>query len=178
MSVEKLVIRRATENDAAILSKMAARMFRDAFGPDNQPEDMESYIEKNFSPANIKAELRDPATIFLLGYREEKLIGYAKLQDGKRPASVTGPAPIELARIYVDQTKYGEGYGSALMKACLEEAEEAGYGIVWLGVWEENESAIRFYESWGFRFVGTKRFVLGNDIQNDRVMARSVEPDA
>ncbi len=62
------------------------------------------------------------------------------------------------------------------MKACLEEAEEAGYGIVWLGVWEENESAIRFYESWGFRFVGTKKFVLGKDVQNDMVMARSVVP--
>jgi ribosomal protein S18 acetylase RimI-like enzyme len=35
-----------------------------------------------------------------------------------------------------------------------------------------NAKAIRFYEKQGFNDIGTQTFVLGADVQTDRVMAR------
>lgn len=169
-----LTIRHASKNDAALLSKMGARLFKDAFGPANRPEDIAIYLSENFSLDQIQKELRDSSSTFLLAYRERKPIGYAKLSDQNKPECSNSPAPIELARIYVDFHQTNKGYGTALMRACIEEAERRGYKTIWLGVWEENEPAIRFYKRWGFRPVGTQKFELGNDIQNDLVMERPV----
>jgi ribosomal protein S18 acetylase RimI-like enzyme len=41
-------------------------------------------------------------------------------------------------------------------------------------VWENNLRAVRFYEKNGFRDVGAHVFVLGSDVQTDRVMWRGV----
>ena len=174
MSIEMLSIHRATKEDVMLIANLGARMFRDAFGPDNEPEDMKRYIVLNFSPDQIKTELIDPTLTFLLAYKDKEPIGYAKLRKSQAPDCVKGPEPVELVRIYVDQTIIGKGYGSALMKACIEEADRAGYKTIWLGVWQKNERAIKFYKKWGFAEVGTQVFVLGSDVQNDFIMERSV----
>jgi ribosomal protein S18 acetylase RimI-like enzyme len=46
--------------------------------------------------------------------------------------------------------------------------------LVWLGVWEFNPRAIKFYTRYGFKKVGVHPFVLGNDVQNDWLMAKIV----
>ena len=45
---------------------------------------------------------------------------------------------------------------------------------MWLGVWEHNTRAQRFYRRRGFRRVGDQSFVLGSDAQTDHVMVRPV----
>ena len=97
------------------------------------------------------------------------------LREGKAPVAVTGTEPVELVRIYVENDIIGAGYGAALMNACLEEAKKNGHRTIWLGVWEKNLRAIRFYRRWGFTKVGTKEFLLGSDLQNDHIMARPVD---
>jgi ribosomal protein S18 acetylase RimI-like enzyme len=47
--------------------------------------------------------------------------------------------------------------------------------VVWLDVWEDNLRAIRFYRKWAFVEVGVQGFQLGDDLQNDLLMARSLE---
>lgn len=175
MSTTGLRIRRAIEDDAPLIAKLGARMFREAFAQDNDPEDIKSYLALNFSLDQIKSELVDPSSIFLLAYEGEEPIGYAKLIGGKIPKSVKGPKPVELVRIYVDQKIIGKGYGSALMKSCIEQANLAGYKTIWLGVWEKNERAIKFYKKWGFAEVGAQVFVLGSNVQNDFIMERLVD---
>jgi GNAT superfamily N-acetyltransferase len=175
MPITNLRIRRATEDDALLIAKLGARMFKEAFAQDNEPEDMDSYLAQNFSLEKIEAEFAAPSSIFLLAYEDEKPIGYAKLKAGKIPRSVSGPKPVELVRVYVDQKIIGKGYGSVLMKSCIGQAKLAKYKTIWLGVWEKNEGAIKFYEKWGFSTVGSQVFILGSDIQNDLVMQRPVD---
>jgi diamine N-acetyltransferase len=45
---------------------------------------------------------------------------------------------------------------------------------VWLGVWERNARAIRFYEQWDFHPAGKQPFLLGADLQTDLVMVRRI----
>ncbi len=178
MTSKGLSIRQASLKDAAPLAAFGARTFRASFGADNRPEDMEQYVSTRFSTRQIEAELADPASTFLLAFEGQRLVGYAKLRDGREPACVEGEKPIELERIYVEQELKGRGYGSVLMESCLQLARGAGYGTIWLGVWEKNLHAIGFYEKWGFAAVGSQKFVLGGDVQDDLVMARSLKPAA
>lgn len=56
------------------------------------------------------------------------------------------------------------------MEAVLTVAREAGAETVWLGVWEKNPRAIAFYEKCGFRITGSHPFLVGTDLQTDRIM--------
>jgi len=175
MTSQKLSIRRATPDDGSLIADMGARTFVAAFGADNRLEDMEQYLSLNFSKTHIEAQLSDLSSIFLLAYEDCKAVGYVMLRVSKKPISVTGPKPIELVRLYIEEEVIGKGYGSALLNSCLEEAEKNGHRTIWLGVWQKNLRAIRFYEKWGFTKVGTKEFILGNDLQHDYIMARPVK---
>ena len=156
MIIQKLSIRRARPDDASLITDIGASTFEASFGADNRLEDMEQYLSLSFSKAHIEAQLADPSSIFLLAYEDCKAVGYVMLRVSKKPISVAGTKPVELARLYVDEEIIGKGYGSALMNSCLEKAKKNGYRTIWLGVWQKNLRAIRFYEKWGFKKVGTK----------------------
>ena len=83
--------------------------------------------------------------------------------------STTHP-PTELARLYSQQEFIGKGVGQDLMDACFERAKAHGHDVMWLGVWEYNPRAQRFYEKNGFRVVGRHTFQLGADPQTDLLM--------
>jgi len=60
------------------------------------------------------------------------------------------------------------------MEACVAHALSRGGQTLWLWVWEQNPRAIRFYEKCGFTDVGSHPFVMGSEVQTDRVMARGI----
>ncbi|MBW2409092.1 MAG: GNAT family N-acetyltransferase, partial [Deltaproteobacteria bacterium] len=161
MVIQKLTIRRASHRDADLIAELGMRTFKASFRADNRPEDMEQYLSLNFSKAHIEAQLADPESIFFLACENGREIGYVMLRTGETPDSVPGTKPVELVRIYIEEIIIGKGYGSAIMQSCLEAAKRVGHRTIWLGVWEKNLRAIRFYEKWGFKKVGTQKFVLG-----------------
>jgi ribosomal protein S18 acetylase RimI-like enzyme len=167
-------IRRAHREDAALLAELGARTFSETFTADNNPEDMAAYVAASFSLAQQTAELVDPASTFLIAEVGGLAAGYAKLHPGERAEGVAGTKPIELVRLYVSYEWLGRGIGEALMRACVEEARQAGHDAIWLGVWERNVRAQAFYRKWNFRAVGEHVFQLGSDAQRDIVMKRSV----
>jgi len=171
------IIRRATEADCTLLAELGARTFYDAFAKQNTPENMATYLAKTFGPEQQRAELNDPQNTFLIVENDGVAIGYAQLKAGKPPASVSGPDAIELVRLYVSAAFQSSGVGGRLMAACLNEARDRGYQIIWLGVWQQNPRAQAFYERWGFLTVGEHVFQLGDDPQSDWLMERSLATD-
>lgn len=157
-----------------MLADLGARTFSDAFAKDNTPEDMSKYLLVAFTVEEIRLELSDPAVRFLVAELDGRPAGYAQLYAGEAPSFVSREKPIELARIYAEQEFIGCGVGRALMQACLDEARLGGYKTIYLGVWERNERAQAFYHRWGFQKVGEQPFVLGDDVQTDWVMERSL----
>lgn len=160
-----MIIRRAVSSDAAALADLAARTFSDTFASQNTPEDMASYLAKSFGEEQQRREIEDPSIVTLVMESGGALIAYAML---KRSDSQYGD--VELARLYVSREHHGGGIARTLMNAALDAAYDLGGATVWLGVWERNPRAIRFYEKSGFRDIGSHPFLLGSDLQTDRIM--------
>ena len=170
---------RADASDAALLAEIGARTFVEAFAADNDPANVERYVAESFSVARLSAELTASGSTFLLAYDDAAgdgvPVGYAQLRDGANE-HVEGRRQVGLIRIYIEPATIGRGYGSALLRACLDVAAHDGFDTIWLGVWEHNHRARRFYEREGFRRVGDQAFVLGANVQTDHIMARAVRP--
>jgi diamine N-acetyltransferase len=174
---EQTRIRAAHRSDIEALAVLAAQTFREAFAGDNAPDDINSYVSEAFSAERLRSEFADARNQFVLAFlgEREAPVGYAKLRMGRADASVQGPDPIELERLYVLRSALGRGIGAALMRACLDAASRGGHRTLWLGVWERNARAIAFYERWGFEVVGDHAFHLGSDEQTDLIMERAVD---
>jgi diamine N-acetyltransferase len=167
-------IRPGTAADAAALAAFAARTFAETFADANQAADMEAHLARAYGVAPQTAELTDPQMVTLLAEQAGQLVGYAQLRRGTPPPCVTAPDAIELLRFYLDRAAHGTGVAQALMAAVQEAAHAAAARHLWLGVWEHNPRAIRFYAKSGFVDVGSHEFVLGTDRQTDRVMVAPV----
>jgi len=165
-------IRRAVASDAVVVAELAARTFKDWFSADNRAEDMELHVARSYGEAQQRREIEDRDVVTLLAEADGRAIAFAQVRRGPAPACVEGEAPVEIARFYVDRSFHGQGIAQALMREALAAARDLGGVTVWLGVWERNPRAIAFYAKSGFRDVGAQPFLLGNDLQTDRVMVR------
>ena len=165
------MIRRVTIADAAALAELAARTFRDAFAADNHPDDLEAHITRSYGESQQRAEIENADGITLVVDDHNTLIAYTQL---RRAPSEHGD--IEIARFYVDRTHHGRGIAQSLMNAAYAAARELGGTTIWLGVWERNPRAIAFYAKCGFVDVGSHPFLVGTDLQTDRIMSRVIPP--
>ncbi len=174
---DQINIRQATIDDARLLTDLSYSTFWDAFAhhPKNAPSDIAQYMRLAFSLEQITAELSDPRTIFLIAELDGKAAGYAKLVGASFEDGIVADRPIELGRLYSHQEHLGKGVGQQLMNACFDRARNDGHDAMWLGVWEYNPRAQRFYEKNGFHLVGKHTFVLGSDPQTDLLMQKTFD---
>lgn len=166
-------IRPATRADAAMLADFAARSFDDTFAVHNSEADMRAYLNATFSPDIQRAEIEaeNGETLLVEAGSPPRCAGFAQIDYDAASPFVTASAPVEIKRFYVDRDHHGAGIAGALMAEILG---RAGPGTaIWLGVWEHNARAIRFYARHGFVAVGEQSFTLGTDVQRDIVMMRT-----
>ena len=176
MSETNLKIRRGTVEDAKTLAPLAVKIFNDTFAanPLNRPEDMQAYIAEFMSVAAFEQELAGKDSVFFIAESGGEMIGYAKLKENSTEDSVADANPIELCRLYIAHEFHGKGIAEKLMKECFAEAIKKNFQTMWLGVWEFNFRAQRFYEKLGFLKVGKHVFQLGSDPQTDFVMEKKL----
>jgi ribosomal protein S18 acetylase RimI-like enzyme len=175
MQNERIIIRRAIEEDAELLSQLSAQTFYEAFAAFNTQEDLSMHLQQYYAKEKLAEELCDEQVLFLLAYYEEELAGYVKISEHPSPDEEKDlDTPIELQRIYSLQKTIGKGIGSALMQATIDYAKSKNKKTLWLGVWQTNETAIAFYKKWGFEIYSDHVFVLGSDPQMDWLMKKAL----
>jgi GNAT superfamily N-acetyltransferase len=170
-------IRQATIRDNKLLAEIGVETFYDSFAADNTPEDMIKYLSASFSPEKQGLELANPQSRFLIAAINDEVVGYTHLRFSIAPPVIVGQKPMEIVRFYARKPWIGKGIGAHLMKGCFQEARAMGCDVIWLDVWKKNLRAIAFYRKWGFIEVGEQTFQLGNDLQQDLLMARSLRID-
>lgn len=164
ISQENVKIRQAESDDAKLVSALATVTFYEAYFENDEANDLANYVLDSFEVEKIRAEIADPDFTFFLIYRNEKAVGYAKLRRNSPIDCVTDKNAVELQRIYILERVYGKGIGEILLAHCLKTAKESGFSTLWLGVWEQNKRAQRFYEKHGFVRVGSLNFPYGDSV--------------
>lgn len=165
-----IFVKPVKKTDLQVLREIARATFADAFSAQNAAADMEKYLDENFSLEKLAAEFENPESLFFFAEVSHKAAGYLKLNWG---AAQTEPLPgstLEIERIYVLPAYQGKGIGKALFEKAYSIAQEKKMDALWLGVWEKNTSAIRFYRKQGFVEFDKHLFRLGDDIQTDLLM--------
>ena len=185
MKEDGIRVRNGTAEDVGLLTEMGAETFYDSYIEDIAGEALAAFVAEAFGVEKQAAEMADEAVVFLIAEAAGEAVAYALLREWRvGPAALAAESwwaehmgtgsTIELGRIYARKAWIGRGVGSALMRACLALAAERGCVVIWLGVWERNARAIRFYQKWGFEEVGEQVFMLGRERQRDVVMRRLI----
>jgi ribosomal protein S18 acetylase RimI-like enzyme len=159
-------------NHLNTLQQIAVQTFSEAFSAANSEKNMKDYIEYAFSHDKLTDEIHNPNSEFYFAVIEEKAVGYLKLNFGQAQTDLKDNKSLEIERIYVFKEFYGKNVGQHLCNKAIETAEQKGLEYLWLGVWEKNPRAIKFYEKNGFQTFGKHSFTLGTEIQTDILMKR------
>lgn len=164
-------LRKCTSFDLEVLLWISKETFVDTFEKDNDPNDFQQYVESAFTKKKIEEELQNQDSDFYFIYVEQELAGYFKLNRAKAQTDVNDAKSIELERIYVLKAYQGKQIGRWMLDKAIEiSKEQNGIQYLWLGVWERNTKAIRFYERNGFSKFDQHSFYIGKDEQIDWLM--------
>lgn len=165
-----VTIRLAAEDDAELIADISRYCFYHTYAALNSKENMDKFMNEQFSIDMLKQEVFDDNTAILLAYHQDDIAGYAKLLKSSAHSLLGSQKQMEIARFYALPNFKGKGVGKQLMQTCIAYAEKWHADVLWLGVWEKNENAQAFYRHMGFEKFGTHTFQLGDDLQNDWLM--------
>ena len=169
-----ITIKQVEITEIETLVKISRETFFTAFAPFNQIADMNSYANQAFTKDKLLSELNEPNSKFYFAYHHEQMCGYIKLNYKTAQTEFKDPDAIEVERIYIIETYQNKQIGKKLLNFAIEQGVIQGLKYVWLGVWENNVSAIRFYELNGFKIFSSHKFMLGSDKQTDLLMKKII----
>lgn len=173
--MDRKSLRRISVAEVENLQELSRRTFAETFSEVNSEADMQKYISENLSLEQLKAELGNPDSEFYFAESDAQVLGYLKLNFKESQTEQQDDNAMEIERIYVLHEFLGQKIGQFLLDESIDIAKNNGCSFVWLGVWEENHRALKFYEKNGFEFFGRHNFVLGNDVQTDLLMKLNLE---
>mgnify|MGYP000160824208 CR=1 FL=1 len=173
-----LQITRAVDTDLSELAEVAASTFPMACPPSSPAADIATFIASHFTEEHFAHYLEDPNRVLFIA-RQGQILGYPMLIRGEpADADVAHAVPlrptIELSKMYTVTQAHGTGAASALMAAAVDVAVADHARCIWLGVNQENQRAQRFYAKHGYTVSGTKTFRLGDRVEHDYVMVRTL----
>ncbi len=168
------LIRYATAEDAELIADISRKTFYETFGYVNTKENMDKFMNEQFSREKLINEVNESSDTFLLAFDVDTPVGYVRMREGKRFPEFEDKDALEIARLYAVNSYIGTGVGQQLMRQCIFVAKELKKEIIWLGVWEKNARAISFYNKWGFEKFSEHDFLLGDDVQTDWLLMKKL----
>ena len=163
-------ITKVKPNEIVPLQKIGRQTFQETFSDSNSEENMKNYLEEGFSVEKLTSELHNPDSEFYFATHDNEIIGYLKVNFGDAQTELKDNKALEIERIYVLNAFHGKRVGQLLYDKAITIAKEKGVEYVWLGVWENNVRAMRFYTKNGFVAFDKHIFKLGDDEQTDIMM--------
>ncbi|MBI5630637.1 MAG: GNAT family N-acetyltransferase [Elusimicrobia bacterium] len=158
-------IRPAGPKDARILADLGRATFYDTyydhFDRDFSLQALEIYLNTTFSQEKLLQALKDKAVAYSIAETQDSAVGFFKLVFDARPQEAVVALPTAcLAQIYVDRSHQGKGLGSRILAQAHLQASARKCRSIWLGTWDGNGRAIRFYEANGYKALGRENFPI------------------
>lgn len=168
--MDNIEIKKANHSDIELLQNIGRQTFYEKFTENNTEENLNKYAAEAYTFEKIASEVNDVNSQFYLATLKAQTVGYLKINFGEAQTELQDPQALEIERIYVLKEFQGRKIGQMLFEKTLELAKQAKVNYVWLGVWEENLGAIKFYEKNGLKTFSKHIFMLGDDPQTDLMM--------
>ncbi|RFZ94919.1 GNAT family N-acetyltransferase [Mucilaginibacter conchicola] len=170
--MENIRIARVTIDEASELRQISIDTFCETFEHLNSKENMAHYLKNSLSVEKLTSELLNDGSQFWFAILDDAIIGYLKINTGLAQVEPLGNDHLEIERIYVKHAYLGKKVGQLLYDKAIQIAQDLAANYVWLGVWEDNERAKRFYHKNGFTAFDKHVFKLGDDEQTDILMKK------
>lgn len=174
MHASDLSIRLAAIDDLKLLAALGMTTCFEAYFELDPSKDLADYCLRSFNEQQLKTEFENAGSTFLIAELNGRAVGYAKLREGKKIECMAGKNAIEVQRIYVLERVKGRRIGESLMNRCFEIGKEKGYESLWLGVWDKNVAAQKFYEKIGMTKAGWTDFSDGKTEFINMVFAKDI----
>lgn len=168
-------IRKLSLEDLPLLQEISRQTFCETFADVNTEEDMNRYLSDSFNEDRLHDELLNLGSAFYFAEVDGQVAGYLKVNFGDTQTDIQDRNALELERIYVLKSFLGKRIGQMLLDKTLQIARDARLDYVWLGVWEHNHRARKFYRKNGFVEFGSHDFWLGSDKQTDLMMRLEIK---
>jgi len=169
-----MLIRPVAESEVPMLCSFATRIFRETFLSQNSPEQLDRFLSEHYTEEKFEAEFKEPDSGYYWAWDVHVPAGYLRLRVNHEVANLLGQATLEIQRLYVDVDYQGKGVANLLMQFAIDEAKRKNAEWLWLGVWEHNVRAQRFYQRWGFSVFSEHVFFLGDEAQTDWLMRKAI----
>jgi diamine N-acetyltransferase len=165
----EISIQKIMAHNVTALSAMARQTFYDTFTGTCPEADMEQFLQQYYNETVIGAEVADDSFQYYFAMVNGEPAGYILFQEGKGDfKELENKKSIELRRLYVVKEFHSKGVAQKLMDYFMGYAHNNKYEAIFLGVWEFNYRAQKFYGKYGFTNSGYSHdFPIGSTPQID-----------
>ncbi len=175
MNPTLVVYRDAQAEDTEALAALGRKTFVDTFGHLYPPADLAAFCDEIYAPRAQAAIIAHPRTHIRIAAQGAEFVGYCQMGEFKLPFDPGGRRAMEIHRLYVIKRVQGAGVAGALMDWALTQMRAHGAQDAFLGVYQDNPRAQRFYMRHGFEIVGTYKYPVGATIDDEFIMRRSLD---
>jgi len=167
-------IRKAKIEEVPAVLELAVEVYTDTFAEHNSPENMQAFFNEVYTLEKFKEEFNELDSILYIALDDLKIVGFLRLRLNSEVDHQLGKNHIELQRLYIHRDYHGSSVSKLFMEEALNYAEEKKHEWIWLGVWEKNFRAQKFYTKYGFEKFGSHTFQMGDDPQVDWLLKKKL----
>ena len=154
--MENYLIKECSLEDIEKIKYISEKTFCETFSDENTKEDMENYLEENFSYERLESEIKNNGSRFYIVENNDEVVAYMKLNFDKAQTEKGHDNTLEVQRIYILQEYKSKHIGKRLIQKTIEIGRNNNLNYIWLGVWEHNINAIKFNEIHIIKFIYNK----------------------
>ncbi|GAA3639273.1 GNAT family N-acetyltransferase [Lactobacillus hamsteri] len=167
-------IKNVTTDDVKELQAISRETFKKTFDAYTAPDDMARFLKEDYDTTKLINEINNPNSRFFFLMVKDEVAGYLKVNVGDAQTEDLKPNALEVERIYLREKFQHQGLGLALIKLAEKLAREENKDYMWLGVYEKNIVAQKFYAKDDFERVSQHVFQVGDDAQTDYLLAKKL----
>lgn len=175
---DNILFRTLMPDEAPLLADISRRTFLDTFPDLYTPEDLRDYFAKAYDECRLEEEIARSDMLIRVVEMDGEMMGYMKVGPNKLPVENPAEPAFEIWQFYLMPPAKGKGISDHLMWEALTFCQEKGAASVYLGVWENNPRAQKFYARHGFKQVGTYYFEVGHQKDLEYILQWQGSPEA